>query len=83
MMMTPAKYTAIFLLLLTASLTAAADHHQPSDFDVVVEQYLTIQSALAGDTLDGVSLSALYSRGVTEISPVHGIAVSASMRMGR
>ena len=59
--MTSTARTTFFALILLAAAwlpAMAKDTPPPTTFDVVVENYLTIQSALAGDTLEGVAVAA-------------------------
>lgn len=60
-MPTIARATTLTLTLALLAGTAAFAHenHQESAFDALVENYLGIQTALAGDSIEGVAASAV------------------------
>ena len=53
-----AKNLTLILLVLGNSSALAHENHTASTFEIVVENYLTIQTALAGDSFEGVAASA-------------------------
>ena len=53
-----AKILILILLFLGNSSALAQENHPASTFEIMVENYLSIQTALAGDSFEGVAASA-------------------------